>query len=379
MIRNSISAGIAIAMCVSAFSQADAATTAAPTNAAPATASRTDTRAAKKNKKASFDPKTYLAELSAEGRQRGYKEFAYKQAPEGELRIYFKMPEGWLENDKRPVMVFFFGGGWSGGSPFACVREAEHFAKRGVVVGLADYRVRNRQGTMLDKCAEDARSAVRWVRANCAKLGADPDRLIVGGGSAGGHIAACTAIAEAPNSGTDDQGISCLPNALLLYYPVASLVDGSRGFAFQRLLGEDLARKLSPAQNVTKTWPKTVMFSGTADIELANGILLHDKAKALEIPFELYLAEGHGHGVARTEPRDFAWLDYATDFFKRIGIIDHPAAPAVVSGELKKYQGEKLDSIATAPPDPASKARRQRRAAPATPTPEPVKPPPAAP
>ncbi|HEY6166536.1 MAG TPA: hypothetical protein VI454_00760, partial [Verrucomicrobiae bacterium] len=167
MIYQRIGSAFAAAMCIIAFSQADAATTAAWTNAAPATASR----AAKKNKGASFDPKKYLAELSAEGRQRGYKEFAYKQTAEGELRIYFKMPEGWSENDKRPVMVFFFGGGWSGGSPFACVREAEHFAKRGVVVGLADYRVRNRQGTMLDKCAEDARSAVRWVRANCAKLG----------------------------------------------------------------------------------------------------------------------------------------------------------------------------------------------------------------
>ena len=63
-------------------------------------------------------------------------------------------------------MIFFFGGGWTGGNVFSCVKEAEHFAKRGVVVGLADYRVRNRHGVMLDKCAEDARSAVRWLRAN---------------------------------------------------------------------------------------------------------------------------------------------------------------------------------------------------------------------
>ena len=153
---------------------------------------------------------------------------------------------------------------------------------------------------------------------------------------------------------------------LLLYYPVASLVDGSRSFAFQRLLGDDLAKKLSPAQNVTKAWPKTVMFSGTADIELANGILLHNKAKAADVTFELYLAEGHGHGVARTEPRDFAWLNYATDFFTRIGILDKQPAPEVLSGDLKKYNGEAVASISAAPDASASRPRRQRAAAPET-------------
>ena len=352
-----ISIPVTIALCAIAFSRADDTTKpTSGTDRESMTASRLAARGGRKNKGASYDAKTYLNELSAEGKQRGYKEFTYKQTPQGELRIYFKMPEGWSEKDKRPVMLFFFGGGWSGGSPFACVREAEHFAKNGVVVGLADYRVRNRQGTMLDKCAEDARSAVRWVRSNSAKLGADPARLIVGGGSAGGHIAACTANADAPNSDTDDKSVSCTPNALLLYYPVASLVDGSRASAFQRLLGDDLAKQLSPAQNVTKTWPKTIMFSGTADIELANGILLHDKAKVLGVTFELYLAEGHGHGVARTEPRDFAWLNYATDFFTRIGIIDKQPAPEVLTGELKKYNGEKVEAIAA----PTSSPRRKR-------------------
>jgi acetyl esterase len=366
MIRKTLAAAAVLALWATDGSFANEAATPAPT-----TASRMAGREAKKTNAASFDPKSYLAGLSAESRQRGYQDFAYKQTPQGELHIYFKMPEGWSEKDKRPVMVFFFGGGWSGGSPFACVKEAEHFAKNGIVVGLADYRVRNRQGTMLDKCAEDARSAVRWVRANSARLGADPARLIVAGGSAGGHIAACTANADAPNSETDDLSISCTPNALLLYYPVASLVDGSRAFAFQRLLGDDLAKKLSPVQNVTKTWPKTVMFSGTADIELANGIRLHDKAKALDVPFELYLAEGHGHGVARTEPRTFAWLDYATDFFTRIGMISPPAKPAALSGELKKYNGEKGENIVTPPDSTGARPRRQRGVAPA---PEPVKP-----
>src|SRR5436190_18428271 len=123
-------------------------------------------REAKTPASASFDMASYLAALSAEGKERGYQEFVYKQTPQGELRIYFALPAGWSPSDKRPVLIFFFGGGWTGGRVYACAKEAEHFAKRGVVVGLADYRVRNRQGVMLHKCAEAARSAVHWVRAH---------------------------------------------------------------------------------------------------------------------------------------------------------------------------------------------------------------------
>jgi acetyl esterase len=317
-------------------------------------------REAKKNTAASFDMPSYLAALSAEGKERGYKEFIYKQTPQGELRIYFAMPEDWSPSDKRPVMVFFFGGGWSGGKVFACVKEAEHFAKRGVVVGLADYRVRNRQGVMLDKCAEDARSAVRWVRANCQTLGVDPQRVIVGGGSAGGHIAACTAIADAPNSDTDDLRVSCIPNALLLYYPVASLVDDSRASAFKRLLGKELAGKLSPARNVTESWPPTVMFSGTADIELANGILLCNKAKQAGVNFDLYVADGRGHGVANAGPRDLGWLLHASEFFRRVGVIDQGPTPESLSGDLRKYNGEPVAEILVKPDSGSSKLARKR-------------------
>jgi len=350
VIQKGIAAAIGVAVCAMAFSQANDAT-----KAVPATASRAATRAAKKSAKASFDMASYLAALSAEGRERGYKEFVYKQTPQGELRIYFAMPAGWSPNDQRPVLIFLFGGGWSGGKVFAGVKEAEHFAKRGVVVGLADYRVRNRQGVMLDKCAEDARSAVRWVRANCTTLGVDPGRVIAGGGSAGGHIAACTAISDAPNSDTDDLRVSCMPNALLLYYPVASLVDDSRAGAFKRLLGEELALKLSPARHVTKSWPPTVMFSGTADIELANGILLHNKAKEAGVNFELYLAEGRGHGVARTAPRDFGWLLYASDFFMRAGVIVRGSAPEVLPGNLRKYNGGPVEKVFAKPDGSPSK------------------------
>jgi acetyl esterase/lipase len=310
----------------------------------------------------SFDMPAYLAALSAEGKERGYQEFVYKQTPQGELRIYFAMPAKWSPTDERPALIFFFGGGWSGGHVFACAREAEFFSKRGVVVGLADYRVRKRQGVTPDKCAEDARSAVRWARANCKTLGIDPNRVIAGGGSAGGHIAACMAIPDGPNSGTDDLRVSCIPNGLLLYYPVASLVDGSRAGAFQRLLGEDLALKLSPARHVSKSWPATVIFSGTADIELANAVLMYENATQAEVTLELYLAEGRGHGVVNTAPRDFGWLQVADGFFTRAGLIEPSGTFENPPPPLIKYNGEPLEKIAVKSVGDAPRPKRKRGA-----------------
>src|SRR5262249_22774435 len=149
-----------------------------------------------------------------------------------------------------------------------------------------------------------------------------------------------------------------VPDGLLLYYPVASLVDGRRAGAFKRLLGEDLALKLSPARNMTKSWPPTVLFSGTADIELANGVLLHNKAREAGVSFELYLAEGRGHGVVNTAPRDFGWLLHASDFFRRTGVIDQGPAPDEPTGELRRYKGEPVAEI-SATPDPSKLGRRR--------------------
>ncbi|MCX7012051.1 MAG: alpha/beta hydrolase [Candidatus Sumerlaeota bacterium] len=317
---------------------------------------------------AAFDMAAYLSQLSAQGKQRGYKEVVYKQTPQGELRIYFAMPADWSPNDKRPALVFFYGGGWSGGDVFSDGWVAEHFTKCGVVVGLVDYRVRNRQGVMLDKCAEDARSAVRWVRANCQDLGVDPECIIAGGGSAGGHIAGCTAVIDAPNADTDDLRVSCIPNGLILFYPVASLVDGSRAKAFQQMLGADLALKLSPARNVTRSWPPTVLFSGTSDRNLANGILLHNNAKEAGVMVELYVEEGAGHGVLPTGPMDVSWLQYAADFFIRAGVIDKGTQNETPSGTLKKYNGEPVETIQTTPNADSTRMKVKRHAGKTKPT-----------
>ena len=51
--------------------------------------------------------------------------------------------------------------------------------------------VKNTHGTTPFECVADGKSAIRWVRANAERLGVNPDKIVAGGGSAGGHVAAC--------------------------------------------------------------------------------------------------------------------------------------------------------------------------------------------
>ena len=94
------------------------------------------------------------------------KTFTYKSAPQAELKIHVHLPPDWKPSDKRPAIVFFFGGGWKSGTVKQFEPQATYLASRGMVAARADYRVESRQDVTPDACVEDAKSAVRWLREN---------------------------------------------------------------------------------------------------------------------------------------------------------------------------------------------------------------------
>ena len=108
------------------------------------------------------------------------------------LRLHVFKPDGHKETDSRPAIVFFFGGGWVGGTPTQFYQQARFLADRGMVAISAEYRV----GISPFHCVEDGKSAIRFVKEQASSLGVDPDRVIASGGSAGGHVAACTGVIE---------------------------------------------------------------------------------------------------------------------------------------------------------------------------------------
>src|SRR5690606_9585027 len=125
----------------------------------------------------------------------------------------------------RPAMVFFFGGGWRGGTTRQFEPQANYFAGRGMVCFLVDYRVAGRHGSTPFESLMDAKLAIRYIKANAATLGVDTSRIVAAGGSAGGHLAAATALLSASNDPGDDLSISPRPAALVLFNPV---IDNSK-------------------------------------------------------------------------------------------------------------------------------------------------------
>jgi len=185
-------------------------------------------------------------------------EIVYKTTPQGDLRLHvFQCNPG----SDRPAIVFFFGGGWVGGNPQQFFPHCRHLAAQGMVAISAEYRVRNRHSTTPFECVADGKSAVRYLRAHAVELGLDPDRIAAGGGSAGGHVAACTATIPTHDEPKEGTAISSKPNALVLFNPVADTTK--LGYGANRF--PDDPRALSPVHHVTAGLPPTIVFHGTAD------------------------------------------------------------------------------------------------------------------
>jgi acetyl esterase len=97
-----------------------------------------------------------------------------------------------------PVYVYFHGGGWTSGDKAPLTKYCASQARAGMVVVNANYRraPRFHMGSML----QDANAVLDWVTRNAEDYGGDPQNIVLGGDSAGGHIAALiTAATHSPD------------------------------------------------------------------------------------------------------------------------------------------------------------------------------------
>ena len=208
---------------------------------------------------------TYPPEFS------GAQTVTYKTVGETRLALSVFNPEGHKPSDGRAAIVFFFGGGWTSGSPGQFEQQCRYLASRGMVAITADYRVASRHQAKAAQCVADAKSAIRYVRAHAKELGVDPKRIAAGGGSAGGHIAGCTGTVPGLDEAGEDKSVSSVPDAMVLFNPALTLapVDGNDFGGFgARLPAEKLGAEpvaISPTHNVKAGVPPTIVFHGKAD------------------------------------------------------------------------------------------------------------------
>ena len=112
--------------------------------------------------------------------------------PHARQRLDLYAPRNTAAGARLPVIVWFYGGSWSSGDRGGYAFAGRALASRGFVVAVPDYRLvpEVRYPTFL----EDGAAAVRWVRANVARHGGDPDRIVLAGHSAGAYNAAMLAL-----------------------------------------------------------------------------------------------------------------------------------------------------------------------------------------
>lgn len=217
----------------------------------------------------------------------------YKQIDSTKLFMHVHYPETIIK-DNYPAMIFFFGGGWNDGTINQFAPHAKYFSRRGMICFLVDYRVYKRQQTTPFESLKDAKSAIRFIKDNAQKFHIDSSKIIAAGGSAGGHLAAATALIDNYNECSDNISVSCIPNALVLFNPVFD--NGPGGYGYNRI-GEAY-KGFSPLHNIKKGAPPTIVFLGTNDrlIPVETAKYYGKVMEKVGSRFDLKLYEGENHG-----------------------------------------------------------------------------------
>ncbi|MAE53891.1 MAG: hypothetical protein CMI20_07285 [Opitutae bacterium] len=242
-------------------------------------------------------------------------QWAYKTIDGKDFLMDVFLPAGYADAEiSYPVMVIFHGGSWTGGETKWHWPDGNFWAKRGMIAVSVDYRLRDRDQVKVPlECVKDAKSAIRYLRANAKKLKLDPSRVVAKGDSAGGQLAAATATLTDPRTNDDcfDLSISCVPQAVILTCPwFKTSVD------------------MCPPKHLREGLPPFLTFAGGADhaIPVLEMVEFHQALKAKSIPSELYIGNKGKHGFCNGRNpynRFFYWsINLADQFLVKHGILE---------------------------------------------------------
>ena len=283
----------------------------------------------------------------------------YREVNGSKLNAYVFTPPQHQASDRRPAVLFFFGGGWKGGTPGQLLPQSLYLAQRGMVAIPCDYRVLSRHGVTPQDCLRDAKAAIRWARANAARLGIDPARIVAGGESAGGHLAAATALVPGFEEGAHPE-TSSMPNALVLFNPAVLLspAEGHPGLLSEASLASISARtqgrpqEISPYHFIRAGLPPSILFHGTKDeaVPFPTVELFAKAMTAAGNRCELKAYEGQPHGFfnpgrGQGEPRAeanrcfYRTIRELDAFFVSLGYLTPTDKPPVLAAKkLSDFQ-----------------------------------------
>ncbi len=217
----------------------------------------------------------------------------YKVVGTDSLNAYMIYPGTRIKN--MPCIVMIHEGGWYNGQPGEMLGLSELFSQLGYVAISIEYRTKARQNATPADALRDVKSAIRWVRENAAKLSIDPHRVLAGGYSAGGHLAAATALIPGYEHPGQDTTIKSIPDAVILW---SACVDPTVDAWFSYCLrGSDDPVRLSPTDHVVPGAPPFLIFQGTNDefLDYRTHIAFRDKLEKAGDYCNLVVYEGISH------------------------------------------------------------------------------------
>jgi len=213
-----------------------------------------------------------------------------------------------------PVLVYLHGGGWVAGSPKSHRKLGLRFAEAGFLVVNVDYRLAPE--APFPAPFDDCVFAVRWAAQNAARFGGDPNRLAVGGDSAGGNLTAAVVAHLAT-----DPSAPKIRAALLIYGvfdfgafelssapggPQEELATKLRDAMVDAYLGAkrdpSLVRdpRVSPLRAAAKL-PPSFLVVGTADPLIDQQKALVAELERAKVPHESVILDGMPHGFVQME------------------------------------------------------------------------------
>lgn len=288
--------------------------------------------------------------------------FTYKTAGDTAIRADVYRAD---DSKVRPVLVWIHGGALIMGSRESVPRDLRELCRSdGFVLLSLDYRLAPE--TKLPAIIEDVQDAFRWLRAEGPRLfHADPDKVVVAGGSAGGYLTMMTGVCVKPRPralvaywgyGDVDGDWYTKPSQHYRRQPLVSKEEAYRGVGGDVKTGGEGTREQQrargnyylylrqnglwtkevagfdpqsernkldpycPVRNVTSDYPPMLMVHGTADTdvpyeksaEMAAELARH------KVPHELVTVEGGGHGLGGGDKQKVqAALAQARDFIRK--------------------------------------------------------------
>ena len=259
------------------------------------------------------------------------KLYTYKSSAgkERKMEIFFP-PNHNPAKSKAPGLILFHGGAWASGTLDQFRVACAYFASRGLVCATAEYQMLSKDEaaklpideTRKRVCVTDAKSAIRWFKQKGGELGIDPDRIITGGGSAGGHISALATMNPGLDDPADPRDINTDVVAYLWFNPAFSPGDMKDSEI-------DILRHLKVGL------PPAIVFFGDKDGWKKGWDEAHAKWTGLGVKnIDLQIAPGQAHSFFNKEPWRAVTLIAADKFLVKHGLLTgEPTLQAPATGE----------------------------------------------